>query len=198
LKRSMLLSQQGLLFIDGDAPVFKNADNSFDIEQLRIHLSGYASVLQGPYALVIAEQESPRQQASTSDLASFDHIFVFDDYTEQELLLILQQMLQKENMTMDEAATQTMRNYISGLCSATHLGYANARTMRISANTIINNAYLRISTLGMRTSPSDFDSCINQSPTDNIQIIQDDVATFVWIDMKNYFQRRRPIGFVNN
>ena len=36
LKKNMLLSQQGLLFVDGDAPIFKNANNNFDSEQLRI------------------------------------------------------------------------------------------------------------------------------------------------------------------
>jgi len=98
--------------------------------------------------------------------------------------MILQQMLQKENMTMDETATQIMTDYISGLCSSRHLGYANARTMRISANTILNNAYLR--------------SSQSTSPETNNQIIRDDVASFVGENRISYFQRRKPVGFVNN
>ena len=184
LKRNMILSQQGLLFIDGDAPVFKNEDNRFDSEQLRIRLSGYASALHGPYALVIAEREAPRRQTASDDLASLDHIFVFDDYTEQELLMILQQMLTRENFAMDEQATQTMTRYIAGLYSTKHLGYANARTMNILANTITGNAYLRISQ--------------SAAPDDNNRIIQTDVATFVWNEQTPFYRQRKKVGFVKN
>ena len=184
LKKNMVMSQQGLLFVDGDAPIFKNEDNRFDSEQLRIRLSGYASELHGPYALVIAEQEAPRQRTTTNELASLDHIFVFDDYTEQELLMILQQMFERENFTMDEPATQTMAQYIAGLYSVKHIGYANARTMKVLANTIINNAYLRISH--------------STTSNDNNRIIQSDVASFVWNEKAHFYRQRKIVGFVKN
>lgn len=59
LQEAMKKSRQGLLFIDGDSPKFKNAYNTFDSEQLRIKLAGYTSALPGAHALIIAENRAP-------------------------------------------------------------------------------------------------------------------------------------------
>ena len=72
----------------------------------------------------------------------------------------------------------------SGLYSVKHLGYANARTMKVLANTIINNAYLRIS----HSSASD----------DKNRIIQSDIALFVWNENAHFYQQRKTVGFVRN
>lgn len=61
LKDAMRRSQHGLLFVDGDAPVFRNPQSHFDSEKLRLRLTSFTSELPGNYALVIAEHESVRQ-----------------------------------------------------------------------------------------------------------------------------------------
>ena len=185
LKRNLALSQQGLLFVDGFSPDLKKEKDSFDNERLRIHLSSYASLLPGAYALVIAELDVQRKTAPqglpVTDVASFDHVLVFEDYAEQELLMILQQILKRDNLTMNEQAAQTVTRYISGLCAAKHLGCANARTMNTLANSIVTNAWLRI--------------CKSNESNTNGVIINEDVASFVWDEKLTNYQRINPVGF---
>ena len=187
LKKKMISAHQGLLFIDGNTPDIKNTDKRFNSGWLRNQLSGYDSLLRVTYATVFAEHDTPCKNAANnfpaSNVASFDHLLVFEDYTEQELMMILHQILERDQMTMDEKATQTMTQYISGLCAAKHLDCANARTMNVLAKSIINNAYLR--------------TCKSNKPDLNHLIIRDDVASFVWNENQTNYRRMKPIGFRN-
>lgn len=151
LKEAMKRSQQGLLFIDGDSPKFKNAANTFDSEQLRIKLAEYTSTLPGAHALIIAENRAPRQelveQLIDNGAPEVDHTLIFEDYTQDELFEILKQMLSDKGFAIGPEAEAVMRRYIRHLAADRRSCYANARTMKIISRTIIQNTYLRLSNM---------------------------------------------------
>lgn len=156
LQDAMKKSRQGLLFIDGDSPKFKNAYNTFDSEQLRIKLAGYTSALPGAHALIIAENRAPRQdlveQLIGNGAHEVDHTLIFDDYTSEELFEILKQMLSDKDFSFEQKAESIMQHYIEYLCSDQYSCYANARTMKIISRTIMQNAYLRLGEAGIKFS----------------------------------------------
>lgn len=180
LRNAMKRSQQGVLFIDGDAPVFKSPRSHFDSEKLRFQLTTLTADLPGNYALIIAEHESVRQPLVSTltqhgQLAEFDHTLHFEDYTADELMQILIQMLKQHKWRFSEDAQSIMARYIEHLCANRNLGYANARTMKLLARSITNIALLRESKATGQTLKG---------------IIQpQDVADFVWKDI------RHTVGF---
>lgn len=181
LKNAMKRSQQGVLFVDGDAPVFKNPRSHFDSEKLRFQLTSLTAELPGNYALIIAEHASVRQPlvntlTQNGRLSEFDHTLHFDDYTADELMQILVQMLRSHKLKFSEQAQTVMLRYIGHLCENRSLGYANARTMKLLAHSIASLTLLRES---KQTN--------NDSTKGTVQA--EDVADFVWKDIK------QTIGF---
>ena len=180
LQSAMKRSRGGLLFIDGDAPRFKNTSTQFNGESLRFKLSSMMVDMPGVYALVVAEH-TPRHQTLAGSLMEngmpeFNHTLHFEDYTENELLQILEQSLKKKKLYLDSVARQHMSIYIYGLCKQRDLGYANARTMKLLANAITDKYLLRVSRL---------------EGTDAKIIIREDVKEFVWKQIRSM----EKIGF---
>ena len=150
LRQAMERSRHGLLFIDGDAPEFRNLNEyRMTSEQLRIKLTSLVAETGGQGALVIAECNSPRQTIANSltinGIYDFDHTFFFDDYSSDELFEILCQRLAKHKVTFTSAAEAKIRNYIDSLCANKNLSFANARTMKHLARTIYEQVILRAS-----------------------------------------------------
>lgn len=179
LQTAMKRSRQGLLFVDGDAPVFKQPQSHFDGEKLRLRLTSLMAQMPGSYALIIAEHETIRQplvnSLSQCGVVEFDHTLHFEDYSSDELMLILKQMLKARHLKMEEEAQAVMARYIGQLCANRELGYANARTMKLIARAIANIALLRES---------------KQKPAKAKGTVQAiDVEGFVWMDI------RKKVGF---
>lgn len=140
LKKRMKESQQGLLFVDGDAPQFRSTESRYNPDYLRMCLATNTIEMPGTYAIVIAEHESPRERMVQSlaqcGITDFDHTLIFEDYTAEELLDILKIHLSKSDLTIDADAEQIMQKYIVGLCTVRRNDYANARTMKLLARSI--------------------------------------------------------------
>lgn len=150
LRQAMESSRHGLLFIDGDAPEFRNMfEYRLTSEQLRIKLTSLVAETGGQGALVIAECNSPRQTIANTltinGIYDFDHTFFFDDYTSEELFEILSKRLGKHKVTFAPEAEAKMRQYIGHLCANRNLSFANARTMKHLARTIYEQVILRAS-----------------------------------------------------
>ena len=148
LRQAMERSRYGMLFIDGDAPEFRNMGTyRMTSEQLRIKLTSLTAESGGVGALVIAECTSPRQTLANSlamnGIYDFDHTFIFDDYTAEELFEILRQRLATYRVRFTDEAALKMRAYIEALCSNRNLSFANARTMKLLARTIYEQVVLR-------------------------------------------------------
>ena len=116
-------------------------------EQLRIKLTSLTAESGGVGALVIAECTSPRQTLANSlamnGIYDFDHTFIFDDYTAEELFEILRRRLATYRVRFSDEASEKMRAYIEALCTNRNLSFANARTMKLLARTIYEQVVLR-------------------------------------------------------
>ncbi|WP_303187840.1 AAA family ATPase [Phocaeicola coprocola] len=167
LKKAVMKSIKGVLFIDADASLFKKPGYSFDSSFIMFKLTSMLAEISGNNAIIIAENENHK------GLKPINHTLTFPDYSAEELLLILKQCLFKNNLHLSEEASLRMSDYIKGLCSRRDLGYANARTMKVISDTIIERHLSDIS-------KNDNSICIN------------DVSSFVW---NNLFKEKR-IGFV--
>lgn len=171
LRSAMERSRQGLLFVDGDAPQFKNPQSHFDSEKLRIKLTSFTAELPGSYALIIAEHETIRQPLvaglSRRGVVEIDNTLVFEDYSASELYEILTKMLGiGYALSVSDEAAVVLKTYISDICHYRDMGYANARTMKIIARTIADIAQLR-------------ESRSEEGATRGI-VMADDVRSFVW------------------
>ena len=150
LRQAIERSRYGMLFIDGDAPEFRNINEyRMTNEQLRIKLTSLTAEIGCSGALVIAECNSPRQTVANSlainGIYDFDHTFFFDDYTSDELFKILSCCLEKHKIVFTNEAECKIRKYIESLCADRSLSFANARTMKHLSRTIHEQVILRVS-----------------------------------------------------
>ncbi|MDL2227579.1 AAA family ATPase [Odoribacter sp. OttesenSCG-928-L07] len=183
LKNAIKKAENGLLFIDGDAPMFKNRDNFFDSERLRHKLSLLTAESAETMALIITENEVSQGMVNSllnNGIQTFDYILFFEDYNKDELISILKILLQKEDYTLDTESEQQLENYISCLCEEKDLGYANARTMAMLAQSIIRITQLRESK--------------DNSDKKGV-VIAEDVKSFTWKGADYKGHARRKIGF---
>lgn len=166
-------SRNGLLLIDGDSPECRNSYNYMTGGQLRAKLAALTAENEGAGAIVLAEISSPVQSIATNlalnGVYDYDHTFIFDDYTEEELYRILCHCLKKYKMNFSPEAEVIIRQYINDLSSSRDRDIANARTMKLLARTIQQIVILRLSgsDCGERT------------------ITAEDVESFVWKKMSS-------------
>ncbi len=181
LSKAMKRSTQSLLFIDGDAPQFKLPGAVFNSEILRFKLTSMTMELPGAFAFIIAENENSSNVLTRNlrekGVSSFDHTLHFPDYTEEELLAILESCLKRKNLKLSAEAMCHMEKYIHSLAGNRQLGYANARTMSKLAHSIAEAYIVRQS----------------EKPTKNKLVLLSDVEQFIWNEISN-----NKIGFVKN
>lgn len=180
IKNAMKQSEQGLLFVDGDAPMFRNPQTQFNGEELRFKLNSLMMELPGNYAVVIAEQapygQSQKDCGVSGILPEMDHTFYFEDYSPQELMSILSMCLEKRKLYLEPEAAEIMNSYIGHLYENEYLGCANARTMSILGRNVLNHYLVRIS---------------RERATFDGKVIKEDVSQYVWKNMSI----RKKIGF---
>ncbi len=182
LRKAMEKAKYGLLFVDSDAPLFRNA-NSWALtgDQLRIKLATLTAEIGGNGAIIIAECESTRPALGPSlekkGVFGIDRTLVFEDYTSEELFEILAVQLKRENAVFSDEAAAKMRSYIEALCANRSLEMANARTMKLLSQSILQLMLLRESR-GCLTAPQG-------------TVTAEDVESFEW---HRPYQKQR-IGF---
>lgn len=168
-------SRKGVLFIDGDAPEFRSSQYRMTSEQIRFKLAALASEDNASGALIISECTSPNLSIANSLAANgiydFDHTFIFDDYSADELYDILVQCLGKQQTRISEEAEEIVREYIENLCTNRDLSFANARTMKNLSRAIFETVILRMS----------------EDPTGQEErvVLAKDVESFVWKKLSN-------------
>jgi SpoVK/Ycf46/Vps4 family AAA+-type ATPase len=148
LKSAVDRSRYGVLFVDGDAPEFRERGvYALTNEQLKIKLSQLTTDMGGAGAIIVAECDAPRQSLvsslALSGVYEFDHTIVFDDYSADELFEILRQCLAGHKVKFTPEAEQKMKSYIGGMLSDKGPQIANARTMKLLSRTIYEIVMLR-------------------------------------------------------
>ena len=179
LKEAVKKANNGMLHIDADAPEFMSGSYRMTNEQVKLKLGNLSCDGNSTGAVVISECQSPQmaiaQSLAGTGVYDYDHTFIFDDYSEDELYQILIRCLEKYEAIMSEEAEAVIREFITRLCCNRELGFANARTMKHLSRAIFDVMVLRIS---------------NSAENDTKRIILGcDVESFVWKNIG------RKIGF---
>jgi hypothetical protein len=139
-------------------------------EQVRFKLANLVSDDNASGALIISECSTPdlsiAHSLASNGIYDFDHTFIFDDYTEDELYSILLQCLDKYRTQVSEKAEVIIKEYIRNLCANRNLSFANARTMKNLSRAIFERMILRLN---------------DENDTDAERIVlASDVSSFVW------------------
>lgn len=170
IREAVKRSRKGVLFIDGDAPEFRSGQYRMTSEQVRFKLANLVSDDNASGALIISECSTPdlsiAHSLASNGIYDFDHTFIFDDYTEDELYSILLQCLDKYRTQVSEKAEVIIKEYIRNLCANRNLSFANARTMKNLSRAIFERMILRLN---------------DENDTDAERIVlASDVSSFVW------------------
>lgn len=175
IRAAVKRSRKGVLFIDGDAPEFRSRQYRMTSEQIRFKLATLASEDNASGALIISECSSPNLSIANSLAANgiydFDHTFIFDDYTADELYDILVQCLEKQSTRISNDAEVIIREFIRNLCTNRELSFANARTMKNLSRAIFETVILRMSG--------------SAAPQEDRIVLAKDVESFVWKKLTN-------------
>ena len=148
LTDAMTKAKQGVLFIDGDAPIFKNTfSDGLTGEQLRFKLQNLMQKEGSCGAMIMAQCELPQkpivQSLAKCGVYDFDQTLLFEDYTSEELFQILESCIERHQAKFDEVASAKMRKFIDNLSQNRALGFANARTMKLLSKSILGIMLLR-------------------------------------------------------
>ena len=175
IRSAVKRSRKGVLLIDGDAPEFRSSQYRLTSEQVRFKLAALASEDNASGALIISECTTPNlsiaHSLANNGIYDFDHTFIFDDYTEEELYMILLQCLEKQKTRISEEAETIIREYIRNICAHRDLSFANARTMKNISRAIFEKVILRMS--------------ISAGPEDERIVLAEDADSFVWERISN-------------
>lgn len=148
LERVIKEAQDGLLFLDMDAPNVK----SVNLNHLRMWILNKLRELRQTTALVFAQVKASEdmiaQNLAVNGIASYSNSIVFNDYTVPELTEILTSLLQSEfQLDIEPKAKQRTLLYIESIkANETKESPVNARTILHLAQTIARIAQLRMVT----------------------------------------------------
>lgn len=168
-------AKDGLLFLDMDAPV----DNNLNLSHLRMWITNKLREFEQTTALVFAqvkaEEDTIAHDLAINGIASYGNTIIFNDFTSEELVEILESLLMKEyQLDIKPAAKDKIMTYLESIkASNTKLKKTpvNLRTILHIAQTIAHITQLRIVRSGGGRS-----------------VTKSDVAHFKW--------GKRKVGFV--
>ena len=141
-------AKDGLLFLDMDAP---NANN-LNLSHLRMWIINRLREMEQTTALVFgqikAEEDTIAHDLAVNGIASYANTIVFDDYTSEELVEILEALLLKEyQLDIKPAAKEKIMKYLDSVkaCDTKIRTIpVNLRTILHIAQTVAHIAQLRI------------------------------------------------------
>lgn len=147
LWNAILEARDGLLFLDMDAP-----DNNINLSHLRMwilnKLREFGQTTAVVFGQIKAEEDAIAQNLAANGIASYGNTIIFNDYTPEELVDILEALLQKDyHLDMKPAAREKILKYLEGVkASETKFKKipVNLRTIVHIAQTIAHIAQLRI------------------------------------------------------
>ncbi len=129
----------GGLFIDEAYALSQGGENDFGREAIETLLKRMEDH-RGEFIVIVAGYTDNMVvflESNPGLKSRFDKFIHFDDYTEDELYIIADNMLKKEYLFVNEEAAAHLKNYITQLVANRNKYFGNARTMRkIVADTI--------------------------------------------------------------
>lgn len=185
LGEALLKANGGILLFDEDSK--KLADAEGFRERVRAILVNQMAERPGAYNVIYAGR-APVLNRFRDDVekgADIINILSFEDYTKEELLLILKRKLADENMKLTYSAQQLMAEFVAGLTTTEERTHSSARLMRVVAELMIRNCIQRLA----KTGKSIMDNSVLAS------VVKADVAMFNEAFIVEMMNERKKIGF---
>lgn len=178
-------SERGVLLFDEDSPKLAEAMAFRE----RVHALFMSRLAENPGKhLIIYAVPRTRLADLNSDaerMSEVVNILDFQNYSRDELMLILKRRLQKENMKMTATARQYMYDFIGSMVSTGERSQASSRLMRIVADLIVRNCLQRVA------------KNISHDKADALISVQkQDVAMFTESFIAGIMKERKRVGFV--
>lgn len=175
----------GILFIDEAYALAEDGQNSFGREAIEVVLKNMEDH-RGDFAVIIAGYPAPMDKLLRMNpglKSRFDRALTFVDYTPDELFEIAAQMLKREGLKPDDAASAHIRHYLFTIHEHRDQFFGNAREVRKMIERAITNQNLRMASLAKEERTSDAIETLTY----------DDVKDFVAGNAPN--SNRQRIGF---
>ena len=174
----------GVLFIDEAYSLAIDSQNDFGAESIQVILKRMED-LRGKFGVIVAGYTENMQDFINSNpglRSRFDQFYLFDDYTDSQMVTISDSLLTKEAMKLTDDARAHLKAYFTYL----HLGrdkyFGNARSVRQVVGEVIRNQNLRLAAMKKE----------DRTPELMETIILDDVKEF---EIKELNQRNSSLGF---
>lgn len=182
---ALVCAEGGILLFDEDS--LKLNDAIGFRERVRAILMNQMAERPGSHLIIYAE---PRNRLAgliggAERISEVMNVLVFEDYTCEELMVILKRRLQKENMKMTATARQYMGEFIRSLVSTEERSHASSRLMRIVADMIVRNCLQRVAKNSDKGKAAEV-----------ISVQKQDVAMFTEQFVASIMKERKRIGFV--
>lgn len=141
---ALVKSAGGILLFDEDS-LKLNESYGFR-ERVRAILMNQMAERPGSYIIIYAEprENLPGLNGTAENVSELVNVLIFEDYTKEELMLILKRRLAKEKMKMTATARQYMTDFIGLMVSTEERSRSSSRLMRIVADLIVRNCLQRI------------------------------------------------------
>jgi SpoVK/Ycf46/Vps4 family AAA+-type ATPase len=139
----------GVLFIDEAYALGEGSENDFGKEAVEVVLKKMED-LRGQFAVIVAgypDNMYKFMQTNPGLKSRFDRNYDFKDYTADELFIIGQNLLAKENLTPTAEAEAHLKAYLDVLYTARDKFFGNARTVRQIIGESVKNQHLRMASL---------------------------------------------------
>lgn len=178
-------SNGGVLLFDEDSPKLNEAVGFR--ERVRAILMNQVAERPGAYIIIYAEPASRIEMLNgeAGHMTELVNVLTFENYTKEELMVILKRRLAKERMKLTVTARQYMTAFIGSLVSTEERSRASSRLMRIVADMMVRNCLQRIAKNHVKVSADAV-----------ISVQKRDVEMFTEAFVAGIMKERKRIGFV--
>lgn len=141
----------GILFIDEAYSLAndKISDNDFGHESIQVILKRMEDN-RGKFGVIVAGYTDNMHEFINSNpglRSRFDKFFLFEDYASEDMFIIAQALFNKEDVKLDDAAAQHLKNFFKFLHENRDKHFGNARTVRQVVGESVKNQHLRLASM---------------------------------------------------
>ncbi|MDL2231866.1 hypothetical protein LJB85_03920, partial [Porphyromonadaceae bacterium OttesenSCG-928-L07] len=181
----LIKSKGGILLFDEDSKKLENIPGFR--ERIKAILVSQMIEIAGSYMIiyVVPQLTASDLGADVEKATDIVNVLSFEDYSDDELMLILKKKLADENMALTASARKYMAHFISMLNGKEERKHSSTRIMRIASELMIRNCLQRVSKSQKKQAESG----------SHISVVKSDVAMFNEDFIVNLVNERKKIGF---
>ena len=129
----------------------------------------------GEFMVIVAGYPNEMRKFLESNpglMSRFDRTLKFVDYNAAQLFEIAEDMFEANNLYMDEAAANTIREYIETLLAHKHKYFGNARAIRKVVEEVVRRQNLRLANIPNTERTHDMVKTITIADLDDFKLIE--------------------------